>query len=219
MREVGMEMVQNDQPSWVERSLDYCYDLALNSTLGGAQKNCYQLAEDYKKQAISSSKAIDSLIAWQCGKTGLIGFATGLPGLLALPVTLPIDLTSLWYVQLRMVAATSLIYDLDPKDDRVRTLCYASLLGSGAQEAISKTGATIAAKSAEAALRRLPGTALQKINKMVGFRLATKFGQRGAINLVRLVPVAGGLVGGTLNAVGTRTVGKVAKRLLDPSIK
>jgi hypothetical protein len=213
-----MDKDNEENPSnWVGRSLDYCYDLALNSTLGGIQKNCFQLAEDYQRRGQVPTKAVDNLIAWQCAKTGLSGFANGLPGLLAMPVTVPLDLTALWYVQLRMVAATALIFELDPKEDRVRTLCYASLLGSGAQEALGKVGVTIATKSAEVALRRMPGSVLAQINKAVGFRLATKFGQKGAINLVKLVPIAGGLVGGTINAVGTRIVGSTAKRLLQPN--
>lgn len=205
-----------EPPNWISRGLDRCYDLALNSKLGGAQRSCYELAEDYKRQSRPPDKSIDNLIAWQCGKTGLSGFANGLPGLIAMPVTLPLDLTTLWYMQLRMVATTSLIYELDPKDDRVRTLCYASLLGGSAQEALAKLGVTIANKSAEAALRRMPGKILIQINKAVGFRLATKFGEKGVINLVKLVPIAGGLAGGTINAIGTRVVGKTAKRLLRP---
>lgn len=214
-----MDEDQSDgRSSWVGQSLDYCYDLALNSTIGGIQKSCYDLAEDYRKKGHSPEKAIDNLVVWQCGKTGLSGFATGLPGFFALPVTLPIDLTTLWYVQLRMVASIALIYELDPKEDRVRTLCYASLLGSSAQEALGRVGVNIANKGAEAALRRLPGSILTQINKAVGFRLATKFGQKGAINLVKLLPLAGGLAGGTINVIGTRAVGKTAKHLLKPDL-
>lgn len=203
-------------PGWVGRSLDYCYDLALNSTLGGTQKNCYQLAEDYQRQGRSRDKAINDLIAWQCGKTGLSGFVTGFPGFFAMPVAIPFDLTTLWYVQLRMVAATALIYRLDPRDDRVRTLVYASLIGSQAEEALAKIGVDIASKSAMAALQRMPGAMLVGINKAIGFRLATKFGEKGVINLSKMVPIAGGMVGGTVNAVGTLIVGKTAKRLLRP---
>jgi uncharacterized protein (DUF697 family) len=60
----------------------------------------------------------------------------------------------------------------------------------------------------------MPATALLEINKAVGFRLVTKFGQKGAVNLVKLVPIAGGLVGGAINFAGTRVVGKTAKRIL-----
>jgi hypothetical protein len=57
---------------------------------------------------------------------------------------------------------------------------------------------------------------LLEINKAVGFRLATKFGQKGAVNLVKLVPLAGGIFGGIINFAGTRIIGKTAKKLLRP---
>jgi hypothetical protein len=34
---------------------------------------------------------------------------------------------------------------------------------------------------------------LKKINQKVGFRLVTKFGEKGIINLSKLIPVVGGL--------------------------
>lgn len=212
-------MDDESQPAssnWASQSLEYCYDLAVNSTLGGFQQNCDQLAEEYAKQGRDADSAIDDLIVWQCAKTGLTGFASGLPGILALPVTLPADLVTLWYVQLRMVAAIGRIYGFDPKEDRVRTLAYASLLRSSAQEALSKVGVEIGAKAATSALKSMPGTLLIEINKAVGFRLATKFGQKGAVNLVKLVPLAGGIVGGVINVIGTRIVGKTAQNLLRP---
>ena len=57
---------------------------------------------------------------------------------------------------------------------------------------------------------RFPDTAG---NKKVGFRLVTKFGQKGIINLGKLVPIVGGVIGGTVDTVGTLTVGKTAKKL------
>jgi hypothetical protein len=42
--------------------------------------------------------------------------------------------------------------------------------------------------------------------------LVTKSGSRGSINLSRLVPVAGGLIGGTFDVVTTRIIGKIALR-------
>jgi len=41
----------------------------------------------------------------------------------------------------------------------------------------------------------------------------TKFGEKGIINLGKMVPIAGGLVGGTVDAVSTNTIGKIARKL------
>ena len=50
-------------------------------------------------------------------------------------------------------------------------------------------------------LKKLPETVL------------TKFGQKGVINLVKVVPVAGGVVNGGLNLVETKAIGKRAMKV------
>ena len=57
----------------------------------------------------------------------------------------------------------------------------------------------------------MPMKVIYQINKKVGFRLVTKFGQKGIINLGKLVPIVGGVIGGTVDTVGTLTVGKQLK--------
>jgi uncharacterized protein (DUF697 family) len=201
---------------WVTQSLDYCYNSAINSRIFGLQQNCDELAEEYAKNGKDPDSAVDDLINWQCAKTSVTGFVSGLPGFVAMPITIPADMVTLWYVQLRMVAAIGRIYGNDPKEDRVRTLAYASLLGGSIQEALGKFGAEVGTKASTAALRSMSTATLLEINKAVGFRLATKFGQKGAVNLVKLVPLVGGIVGGMINFAGTRIIGKTAKKLLRP---
>jgi hypothetical protein len=69
----------------------------------------------------------------------------------------------------------------------------------------------IGTKSTVAALNRLPGKVLIEINKKVGYRLLTKFGQRGVINLAKLVPAVGGVIGATVDSVGCRSIAVYAK--------
>ncbi|NOG73719.1 EcsC family protein [Roseicella sp. DB1501] len=195
------------------QSLNTLYDTAIGSAKG-MQATAEELADQYRRKHVSVDDAVASLIRWQAAKTGATGFATGLPGLIAMPVTLPADMTSLWYVQLRMVAAIASLYGHDPRDEVVRTIAFYSLLGGGAIGAVSKTGVTIGNKTAMAALTRLPGHVLLRVNRLIGYRLVTKFGTKGVINLVKLVPIAGGVIGGTINAVGTNATGKAAILLL-----
>ena len=54
---------------------------------------------------------------------------------------------------------------------------------------------------------------LQSFNRTVGFRLLTKFGTKGAINLSKAIPVIGGLIGGGLDAYSTKVIGNKAKDL------
>ena len=62
-------------------------------------------------------------------------------------------------------------------------------------------------------IKKIPHALIIKINQRVGFRLITKFGEKGAVNLVKVVPVLGGVVGGAVDITTTMTVGKVAKKM------
>mgnify|MGYP000407501290 FL=1 len=51
---------------------------------------------------------------------------------------------------------------------------------------------------------------MTKINQKVGFRLLTKFGEKGAINLVKLVPGVGGIIGGGIDFFDTKIIAEKA---------
>ena len=55
-------------------------------------------------------------------------------------------------------------------------------------------------------MKKLPGKVLTKINQKVGFRFITKFGTKGLVNLGKLVPVVGGVIGGTLDFAETKVI-------------
>jgi hypothetical protein len=52
-----------------------------------------------------------------------------------------------------------------------------------------------------------------EVNKRIGTRLLARVGQRVALRFLRAVPVFGGVVGGSLDAVVCRKVGATAKSL------
>ena len=54
---------------------------------------------------------------------------------------------------------------------------------------------------------------LIKINQQVGFRLVTKFGQKGLVNVIKMMPLVGGVVGGVFDTGMTLTIGNIAKKL------
>ena len=47
---------------------------------------------------------------------------------------------------------------------------------------------------------------MTKINQKVGFRFITKFGSKGVVNLGKLVPGVGAVVGGGLDLVETKII-------------
>ena len=171
------------------------------------------MARDYLRGPGSLEDRANTLIRYQVAKASTSGFVTGLGGVLTLPVMIPANLTSVMYVQLRMVAAIAYISGHDVRDDRVKTLCYACLCGNAAKDVLKGAGITIGTKLSEQAIRRLSFEVVKKINKAVGFRLLTKFGQTGVVNLGKAIPLVGGAVDGTFDAAATYAAGKMAKSL------
>ena len=156
---------------------------------------------------------IESLINWETTKNFTTGFITGLGGLITLPVALPAGFGASWVIQARMAAAIARIAGYDLGSDRVRTFVVVCLVGDAIKDIAKSTGIHVGKGLTKSLVNKIPGKVLIEINKKVGFRLITKAGERGAINLMKGVPVVGGVVGGAFDAAACRVVGKNAKRL------
>ena len=192
--------------------LDACYDKALQGVLPG-EKSIEELAEDYLAKTSSREKAIDKLIGYQTLLCGTNGFITGLGGLLVLPVAIPTNILSTIYIQLRMIAAIAYINGYDIYSDQVRTIAYACLTGSSTTKVLKNVGIKIGEKVVINVIKKIPVEVLVKINQQVGFRLVTKFGQKGLVNFGKMIPLVGGVVGGAFDTGMTLTIGNVAKKV------
>lgn len=190
-------------------ALDWAYDKAVNGVRG--LDSAQDMADDYLKGEGALIDKVNSLIRWQNTKVGTSGFITGLGGLLTLPLTLPANITSVLYVQIRMVAAIAIMGGYDVKDDRVRSIVYSCIAASSAAEVAKNFGIKLGNKLAMQGIKKISGETLKKINQAVGFRLLTKFGQKGFVNLGKTIPFIGGIVGATFDVVATNTVGNVAR--------
>lgn len=133
-----------------------------------------------------------------------------------MPVTIPANISSVMYVQIRMVAAIAYMGGYNIRSDRVRTLVYTCLTGNAAKDILKDVGIVIGRKLTEQAIKKLSREVITKINQRVGFRLLTKFGEKGAVNLGRAVPLVGGLIGATLDALATNVIGNVARDTFIP---
>lgn len=170
-------------------------------------------AAGYMQGDKSLEEKVDTLINSQVAKASASGFVSGFGGWLTLPIALPTNLVSIAYIQLQMSAAIAHMAGYDIRDDRVKAFCYVSLCGESASKLLRGAGIVVGKKLTEQMIKRISFETIKKINKAVGFRLITKFGQTGAINLGKAIPVAGGLLGGTFDGIVTFTVGKAAKRI------
>lgn len=174
-------------------------------------------AEDLALEYLNDSnyedndKRVDSLINWETSKNFSTGFITGLGGFATLPVAIPASLGASWVLQARMAAAIARIYGHDLNEERVKTLILCVIIGQDIKEVCKQAGIKIGTKLTYVAIRKLPNEVLKRINQAVGFRLITKAGEKGIINLTKLVPVVGGVVGGTFDAVTCRITAKAAR--------
>lgn len=173
------------------------------------------LAQEYLIDASypDNEERIESLINWETTKNFTTGFVTGLGGILTLPVAVPAAFGASYVVQARMSAAVARIAGYDLDSDRVRTFVIACLVGDAMKDIVKNAGIKVGTGLTKSLLNKVPGKVLIEINKKVGFRLVTKAGEKGAINLMKGVPLVEGVVGGAFDAAACRIVGKNAKRL------
>ena len=204
MAKITAEQMQN--------ALSVCYEKAIEG-IPKVSKGVVDFAEEYKNKYATPEIATKELVKWQIAKCGTSGFVTGFGGFITMAVTLPANITSVLYVQLRMITAIAYLGGYDPKDDAVQTMVYMCLVGEAIGDVMKQVGIKVGNKIALGALKKLPGKVLTKINQKVGFRLLTKFGTKGAINLVKAVPVAGAVVGAGFDIASTKIIASHAIRL------
>ena len=191
------------------QALDWIYDKAINGVVGF--DSARELAENYMRTDCSPIDQANSLIRWQNTKAGTSGFLAGLGGLITIPIALPANMTSVMYIQIRMIAAIAHIGGYDLKNDRVKCLVYACLTGNAAKDILKGVGIVVGMKMTNSAVRSISGKAIVAINQKVGFRLLTKFGEKGVVNLGKAVPLVGGIIGGAIDTVTTNTIGNIAR--------
>ena len=165
-----------------------------------------ELANQYLSKNEDVKKAAKSFINYQIAKCTTSGFITGFGGLITLPITIPANISNVLYVQLRMIACLAHMggYNLD--DDQTQTLVYACLAGVSVNSLIKQAGIKVGTKLTQSLIKKIPGTVVTKINQKVGFRLLTKFGSKGVINMGKMIPVVGAAIGGGFDFVETKII-------------
>lgn len=171
------------------------------------------LVEDYISKNPSVESAAKSLINNSIVKCGTSGFITGFGGFATMIATLPANITSVLYVQLRMCCAIAKMAGYDIYSDQVQTLIYACLTGSAINDILKQAGIKFVNKFGVAMVKKIPGKTLTVINRKVGFKFVTKFGEKGILNLGKAVPVLGAVVGGGMDVASTRIIGYNAYKI------
>jgi len=210
-------MTQNpdrDTLWFFRQGLEWLYGKAVSGvpTLDGAG----DLAASYERRFSSREDAVDGLIKWQTATAGTASFVSSIGGVLSLPISVPANLTSVTYIQIRMIAAIAQLRGHDIRDDQVRAIALACFLGTSLIDLAKGTGLQLGTYLAQQACKRVSGDALKPLNTALACRLAALTGTTAPVNLAKLVPVLGGVISGGVDAAVTRGYGKTAKRVFQP---
>lgn len=197
------------------KALDWAYEKALTGVPG--LDSAPQMAEKYLLQEGTLYDKANSLIRWQNAKAGTSGFLTGLGGMITLPVSIPANLASVLYIQIRMIAAIAHMGGYNLRDEKVKTLVYICLVGNFAVDLIQEAGIIIGTKLTARVIEGVSEKSIIAINQRVGFRLLATYGEKGAVNFGKVVPVVGGFICGAIDSVTTNIIGNVARNTFLPS--
>ena len=218
LEEVPEDEEEQIQANKVLDALDAVYGQVVKG-IPKVSKPVGQFAEDYLSRHERPRDAAEDLVNWQLAKCGTSGFLTSMGGLITLPVAIPANLLSVWYLQLRMVAAIAYMGGYDIDSDQVRTLCYVSLTGNAASDILKQAGVKTGEKLFLSGVKKIPGAVLTKINQAVGFRFVTKFGETGIVNIGKAVPLVRGVVGAAFDVAATKAIAANAERIFLPKPK
>lgn len=196
----------------VMKLLDAVYEKAVDG-IPVVSRPISEFANDYSSKYKNQDVAVKRMINYQVAKCTTSGFLTGLGGLITLPVAVPANISSVLYVQMRMIACTAHMAGLDVSSDQVQTMVYACLAGVSMAEVLKNIGVQFGVKVTTNLVKKIPGAVLVKINQKVGFRFLTKFGSKGLINFGKAVPVVGGVVSGGFDLVETKIIGNRAYKM------
>jgi len=189
--------------------LDWAYDQATSGAV--------ELAESYRKTSGGDpEKGIDNLIARHISYAGALGFATNVGGVVTMPITIPLNISSVLTIQMRMIAAIAHLRGYSIQDKKVKTLVFICLTGAGAVSVLQEFGLRVGARLTTRLMARISARSLTNINRAVGYRLLARLGARGSVGLVKALPVLGGLIGGAFDAGVTLGIGKAARKVFHP---
>lgn len=207
-----MENSPEKEQNLMLQVLDGAYTQVLNGF--GVFTPADKVAAEYLvKNGNDARRAADDLIGWQMTKAAASGFVTNLGGAATLPISVPANISSVLYVQLRMVAAIAVLGGYDIHSDKVRTLVYVTLLGSAAADVLKEAGIQIGQKITMGAITKITTHVAKKMATSAAARLLARLGLASAGNLAKLVPVAGGLIAATADAATTKAIGSAAIRV------
>jgi len=193
----------------IMQTLDKLYGLVLDG-IPHVAAPVVDMAEKQLRRSSNVDEAAMKIINSQLRKCTASGFVTGLGGIVTLPIALPINLVTVLYFQLRMIAGLAYLGGCDVCSRQVRSLTYVCLAGLSLEQILKNTGIKIGTRITKSVAAKLPAKMTTLINQKVGYRLFTKFGGRSALSVGKAVPLIGGIVSGSIDYTESRLIAERA---------
>jgi hypothetical protein len=170
--------------------------------------------DDPDDPTVAVEAAIRRIVRESVAAAGTSGFITGVGGLVALPVTLPLNIAGSLIINARMVGSIAYLRGYEVDDPHTEAMLTLVVAGNSARAALSAFGVQIGRQAAKGTIKRVPVAAIREINRKAGFYLVAKYGtKRSTVTLAKAIPGIGGLVGGGVDAALTRSIASVAKKV------
>jgi uncharacterized protein (DUF697 family) len=161
--------------------------------------------------------AVKELIENHAGMAAAQGFVTNIGGLVTMAATIPVNISGLAVLQLRMVAGIAHLRGYDLDDGRVRNAVLLCTLGDDSVKKLVKEkkvpGSPMVLATAPAYDAGIDSVIAGEVTSALVNRVV---GKRAASAVVRRVPVAGGVWGAGSDGYATWQIGKYAARELRP---
>ncbi|WP_151993954.1 hypothetical protein [Buttiauxella massiliensis] len=196
------ESPETAHPRSFHTIVGWLYDKAVSGIAGA--ESAEMLAARYLEDANGDVQlASRNIVHWESIKAGSSGFLSGIGGVVALPVTLPLNVTSVLFLQTRLVAAIACLGQHRLSDERIRALAGLCLCGNAAKALLHELSLQ--------SINRWAVTITQQVAEKTLALLVTRAGLVSAESMIRLVPLAGGVVSGAVDMASTRTIGGIAR--------
>lgn len=164
-----------------------------------------------QNRGISCDELAKKILHRKSLKNGFIGAATGLGGLITLPVTIPADLIGSWRIQASMAFSIAYVYGHTKETTDLKTDLYLILAGDSAKEALKRIGIEASKAITKKAVEKyITKDIMLKIWSVVGRKIITKAGEESLTSFMKMVPLVGAPVGFSFDWAATQTVGKFA---------
>ena len=120
---------------------------------------------------------------------------------------------SVLYIQIRMIASIAHIAGYDIKDEKVKSLIFLCLVGNSAVEILKEIGIVVGKQFSINTLKKMSAKGIIHLKQAVIIKILSKIAEKSSFSIVKIIPVIGGLIGGSVDMISTKVIAKTAKQM------